>query len=499
MASLLAPGDRLRDYEVIAPLPSGGMAKLFLARRSGVGGFSQQVALKLVRPELVADRGMLELFLDEARLAARVVHPNVVRVHEVGEERGNYFIAMEYVEGASLAEFLEGLRARRLRLRRKLCVWLATQVAEALHATHEAKGENGVPLDIVHRDVSPQNVLIGDSGHVKLIDFGVASSRSSENPLETGPFMLGKLRYAAPERLKLEPTDRRADVYALGVMLWEMLTARSFLRCRHVEDPYDWAIRENPPPPSKYAPHIPSLLDAVVLKAIHPDPALRYPSALRFRRALLRADPSAARVDAARIAALMELALGEELGRRQAAHVLQYNSFVEELAPESRPPPAADLARAARSSSRAPPALQSSILPPALPAPWLPAPSAQPGRGPSSWCPERKTLYSTLLGLVAGLVIAGVLLSLQSTPVAVAPRSEPIQMRRALSGASARPEPQAATQRHAVIPEHHEAGKRASAATLAHKAKPRPHQRGRPVAQRAQAKPRRVAQPRTAH
>src|SRR5688572_25889496 len=129
MASLLAPGDRLRDYEVIAPLPSGGMAKLYLARRCGAGGFSRHGAPKLVRPELVGDQGMLDLFLDEARLAARVVHPNVVRVHEVGEERGNYFIAMEYVEGMSLAEFLAGLRGRRLRLRRKLCVWLATQVA----------------------------------------------------------------------------------------------------------------------------------------------------------------------------------------------------------------------------------------------------------------------------------------------------------------------------------------------------------------------------------
>jgi serine/threonine protein kinase len=498
MASLLAPGDRLRDYEVIAPLPSGGMAKLYLARRSGVGGFSQQVALKLVRPELVADHGMLELFLDEARLAARVVHPNVVRVHEVGEERGNYFIAMEYVEGASLAEFLEGLRTRRLRLRRRLCVWLATQVAEALHATHEAKAENGAPLDIVHRDVSPQNVLIGDSGHVKLIDFGVASSRTSENPLETGPFLLGKLRYAAPERLKLEPTDRRADVYALGVMLWEMLTARSFLRCRHLEDPYDWAIRENPPPPSKYAPHIPSLLDAVVLKAIHPDPGLRYQSALRFRRALLRADPSAARVDAARIATLMELALGDEFGRRQAAGALQYNSFVEELAPESRPPPAADLARPARASARSVPPRQASILPPP-PLPSLPAPSAQPGVRMASWRPERKTLYSTLLGLLAGLAIGGTLLSLSPKPADVAPRSEPIQLRRALSGASAQPEPHATGQRQAVVPERHDAGKRASAAPLAHEAKLRAHQRGRPVAQRAQAKPRRAARPRALH
>jgi hypothetical protein len=237
----------------------------------------------------------------------------------------------------------------------------------------------------------------------------------------------------------------------------------------------------------------------VVLKAIHPDPGLRYQSALRFRRALLRADPSAARVDAARIAALMELALGDEQDRRQAASALQYNSFVEELGPESRPPPAADLARAGRSSARSLPPRQASILPPPLPPPSLPAPSTQPGGRVPSWRPERKTLYSTLLGLLAGLAIGGTLLSLQPKPAGVAPRSEPIQLRRALGGASAQPEPQASAPRHAAVPQRHDAGKRASAAPLAHKAKRRAHQRGRPMAQRVQAKPRRAARPSAAH
>jgi serine/threonine-protein kinase len=432
MGRLLTPGDRLRDYEVIAPLPSGGMAMLYLARRRGVGGFSQQVALKLVHPQLVADPSMLELFLDEARLAAQVVHPNVVRVHEVGMERGNYFIAMEYVDGASLAEFLQGLRGKRLRLRRKLCVWLTTQVAEALHATHEAKGENGAPLDIVHRDVSPQNVLIGHSGHVKLIDFGIASSRTSCNPLETGPFMLGKLRYAAPERLKLEPTDRRADVYALGVMLWEMLTARSFLRCHHVEDPDDWAVRENPPPPSKYAPHIPSLLDAVVLKAIHPDPQLRYPDALRFRRALLRADPSAARVDAARIAALMELAMGDELDRRHAATVLQNNSFIEELVggAEAKPGPGAERPVQAKPKARLPARVRAVATQLATPGVRAPAQastasaSARGARHQRALRRQRKALYSALVCLLTGVLIGASTLGLETSSTGAPARAE---------------------------------------------------------------------------
>jgi serine/threonine protein kinase len=311
-------GDKVKEYEVIAPLRSGGMAMLYLARRRGVGGFSRLVALKTVHTHLADDAGINRLFLQEARIAASVSHPNVVNVEEVGESDGNYFMAMEYVHGVSLAELLVSLQKKRLRMSAKLCVWVAAHVAEALHAAHEATGENGVPLHIVHRDVSPQNVLIGHNGHVKLIDFGIAKSQRVSRHA-TGGAVLGKLGYMAPEQLRVAPVDRRTDLYALGVMLWEMLTSRSLFRCIRIDDERDWETREFPPAPSRYSPISTPALDRVVTRAIAFEADDRYASALEFRAALLAAEPGAAEVDAPRFAALLRNMLGDELERRRAS------------------------------------------------------------------------------------------------------------------------------------------------------------------------------------
>lgn len=315
---MLSSSDKVRDYEVIAPLGSGGMAMLYLARRRGVGGFSRLVTLKLVHKHLNDDQDIIKLFLDEARISAHIAHPNVVHVEEVGQWDDSYFIAMEYVHGVSLAELLARLRERRLRPHPKLCVWVAAQIAEALHAAHEATGENGLPLNIVHHDVSPQNVLISHTGHVKLIDFGIANCQAESDASSSRRAVLGKLRYMSPEQLRVEPADRRTDVYALGVMLWEMLTGRGLLRCQRFDDTRDWATRENPPPPSKYSAHPTPALDRVVLKAIACKPSERFDSAFQFRTALLRADPEAVELDAPMVAALMRSVLGDELDRRRA-------------------------------------------------------------------------------------------------------------------------------------------------------------------------------------
>jgi eukaryotic-like serine/threonine-protein kinase len=317
---MLYPGDRVKDYEVIAPLRSGGMAMLYLARRRGVGGFSRLVALKLVHPHLLRDASITKLFLEEARISAHVAHPNVVSVEEIGPTGSSYFIAMEYVHGVSLSELLTTLREQRLRMSPKLCVWLTAQIAEALHAVHEATGENGVPLQIVHRDVSPQNVLVGHTGHVKLIDFGIAKSCSrGYQTAGTGPAVLGKLGYMAPEQLRSQPADRRSDVYALGVMLWQMLAARSLFRCKSLDDERDWQARENPPPPSRYTTFSTPALDRVVVKALAFAREQRYASALEFRAALLAAEPSAAQVDAPMFAALLRSMLGPKLDKLRAA------------------------------------------------------------------------------------------------------------------------------------------------------------------------------------
>jgi len=315
---MLSPGDRVKDYEVIAPLRAGGMAMLYLARKRGVGGFSRMVALKLLHAHLLDDEAVSRLFLDEARISANVAHPNVVSVEEIGRIGSSYFIAMEYVHGVSLAELLASLAGRRLRMSPKLCVSLAAQMAEALHAVHEATSETGDPLHIVHRDVSPQNVLIGHTGHVKLIDFGIAKSQPTGQHVGGRRAVLGKLGYMAPEQLRLEPADRQSDVYALGVMLWEMLTSRSLFRSKRIDDERDWATRESPPPPSKYSPIALPALDRVVQKALAFEASQRFESALELRSALLRAVPAAVQVDAPMVATLMRSMLGDELERRRA-------------------------------------------------------------------------------------------------------------------------------------------------------------------------------------
>jgi eukaryotic-like serine/threonine-protein kinase len=316
---MLSPGDKIKDYEVVAPIGSGGMAMLYLARRRGVGGFSRLVTLKLVHPHLTEDEHVVKLFLNEARIAAHVTHPNVVHVEEVGQAAGSYFIAMEYVHGVTLAELLARLSERSLRLRPTLCVWLAAQIAEALHAAHEARTASGVPLDIVHRDVSPQNVLIGHTGHVKLIDFGIAKSQAENDQRSGGRAVLGKLRYMSPEQLELQHADRRTDVYALGVMLWEMLAGRRLLRCQRFDDERDWATRENPPAPSQFSKYSLQRLDRVVLKALACDASERYENAFQFRTALLRAVPASVQLDAPMVAAVMRSMFGEELDHRRAS------------------------------------------------------------------------------------------------------------------------------------------------------------------------------------
>jgi serine/threonine protein kinase len=326
---VLTHGDKVRDYEIIAPIRSGGMAMLYLARRRGVGGFSRLVALKLVHGHLTDDPNINRLFLQEARIAASVAHPNVVHVEEVGTVDGKYFIAMEYVHGVSLDQFLNGLRKQRRRMSPKLCIWIAAQISEALHAVHEATLENGVPLNIVHRDVSPQNVLIGHTGHIKLIDFGIAKSQLMSYQASRGGSVLGKLRYMAPEQLQLQPVSRRTDVYALGVILWEMLTSRNLLRCFRIDDERDWATRERPPAPSQHAASLTSSIDQAVLRAIACSPDERYENALTFRRALLRAEPSASQVDAPAFAALIHHLIGDELSQRRADWPREVNVQLE--------------------------------------------------------------------------------------------------------------------------------------------------------------------------
>ena len=312
-------GSRIRDYEIIARLKAGGMATLFLARRVGAAGFSRHVAIKVVHPHLAEDQGFIRMFIDEALLSARIQHPNVVHVEELGEDNGTYFLAMEYVHGSALSTLLGSLAKLERRLSPDLAVWIAMRLADGLHAAHELRGEDGAYLGVVHRDVSPQNVILSMSGHVKLIDFGIAkASSSSAKKTETGS-LKGKLRYRAPEQAYGAAVDRRTDVYALGIVLWEMLTMHRLFTGANDLQILDQVHAPKIVPPSQMAPDVTPAIDRVVLSALAADPSMRPQTAQEFRRMLGEAMPAANNVDAGRVSEVLEAVLGERLEQRRAA------------------------------------------------------------------------------------------------------------------------------------------------------------------------------------
>jgi serine/threonine-protein kinase len=303
-ALVFGVGTRVGPYELVAELGRGGMGVLYVGRQSGLGGFSRRVAIKIIHPEVAHDLEMVHMFLDEARLGGAVRHPAIVHVEGIGEHEGRPYLVMDYVEGFTLAAALRAHAMRRAPIAVDVAVSIAMQLADALHAAHETRDEHGQPLGLVHRDVSPQNVLVDARGHVKLIDFGVAKARHRLASTKPGA-VKGKLAYMAPEQLDGRSIDRRADVFALGVLLWEMLTLeRLFAAPSDVETIL--RIRDVRPidPPSTRRRDLPPRLDDVVLTMLSRSLDERFSTAAASRFALMQACPAALAITADRVAAL---------------------------------------------------------------------------------------------------------------------------------------------------------------------------------------------------
>jgi serine/threonine-protein kinase len=312
-------GQRIADYELVANLRSGGMATLFLARRLGAAGFTRPVAIKLVHPELAGDDQFRQMFLDEALLASRIQHPNVVHVEELGEHQGAHYLVMEFVHGCSLAQLVRALIARGRRLSPAFAARIAMHVADALHAAHETRDERGRLLAVVHRDVSPENILIAYAGHVKLIDFGIAKAYGRRHKTQEG-LLKGKFRYMAPEQAYTKPIDRRTDLYQLGIVLWEMLTQR---RLFDGENDIELLQQVRDPkivPPSAKVDRIPPALDAVVMAALAKDPARRPADAQTFARSLAKAVPQVHDVDSGALSTLVLNLMQEHRQREKATY-----------------------------------------------------------------------------------------------------------------------------------------------------------------------------------
>jgi serine/threonine protein kinase len=277
---------RLGRFQIIGRLATGGMAEVYLALSGELPGFRTLIVVKRILPHLASNGQFIRMFLDEARLAALLDHPNVVRIIEVGHDGEEYFLAMELVQGKPLSAVLRKATRERRPPTPALAAYLIAQAASGLGYAHGLTDGDGQPLGVVHRDVSPQNILVSFEGAVKLIDFGVA--RAFGRVAHTSPGGLkGKIEYMSPEQASAEEVDHRADVFALGVVLWEVLTGRRLFR-RETELATMRAIVDDPiPKPSEVA-EVPPELEAVVMRALRKRRDARYGSAHEMALALER-------------------------------------------------------------------------------------------------------------------------------------------------------------------------------------------------------------------
>ena len=270
-------------YTLLYRFAAGGMANLYLAKLAGADGFEKLVAVKVIHGHLTSDPQFVDMFINEARLSSRISHPNVAQIIELGRYEGVHFIAMEYVAGESVAELV-----RRSRLAPTYCARIVADAAAGLHAAHELHGEDGESLQVVHRDVSPQNILISYGGAVKVVDFGVARTRGSLVTTRAGE-VKGKFSYMAPEQLKRgAAVDRRADVFALGIILYEMTTGRRLFK-GDTEDEVICQVKDCVvDSPSGVESRYPEQLENIVMRALARDPADRFQTARELQEALER-------------------------------------------------------------------------------------------------------------------------------------------------------------------------------------------------------------------
>jgi serine/threonine-protein kinase len=317
LAGTLKPGDQIGNYELVAHLKHGGMATLFLVRRIRPAD-NRIFAMKLIHPHMLDDEQLVTMFRDEVGLTLRIRHSNVVAVEEVGEHYGHHFLVMEYIHGCSLAQLLQALIRKDRRMTPALASYVAMCVAEGLHAAHETRGPEGELLNVVHRDVSPQNILLSHTGEIKLIDFGIAKSRMRIHHSVAGSAIKGKLRYMAPEHAAGAAVDRRTDVYALGIVLWEMLTMRPLFWAQSDIGVLDLVRSPKIDPPSLYASKIPPALDSMLLQALAVRPADRPATAREFRDMLAEAVPFAEALDEDQVAELLHSMVGEEMDRERS-------------------------------------------------------------------------------------------------------------------------------------------------------------------------------------
>jgi hypothetical protein len=420
MNAELKTGTRLGKYELLLCIGRGGMASVWVARMLTERPEEDRlVAVKVMLSDLDAAEGdFVSMFIDEVRLVGAIRHPNVVKIYEAGQQGGLMFMAMEWVEGESLQAFMQEA-GKRKPIPAEMAVRIISDAAAGLHAAHELTDAEGRPRGVVHRDISPHNLLVSVQGVVKLVDFGIAKAvgRVSENT-QIGQ-LKGKFAYMSPEQARGKPVDRRSDIFALGIVLYELTTNRRLFRGKNEIDTLRLVLTCTVPRPSSVVPGYPRELERILLKALAPTPEMRYQSAEEFRRDLesyLKADRVV--VTASGVAGLLKRVLGERIEARRAAAraALIELGGARRVAPSLIPDDPAFTPTGPRAPGRPGEGETLHTTRPSLPR-WLPSgvALALARRGVP---PARAELLAVAAVILVGVVVLGALLSGSTAPAA---------------------------------------------------------------------------------
>jgi len=330
------------QYKLVDRLAVGGMAELFLAHQSGPGGFEKPIVIKRIRPHLSRQSAFVRMFLNEARLAAQLNHPNIVQIHDLGKVGDSYYIAMEYLFGRDMRRIVPKAEALGIPFPMVYALKIASSVCEGLHYAHQKVDLYGAPLNIVHRDVTPENIIVCFDGTVKVLDFGIAKAANRVEQTRAGE-LRGKLGYLSPEQCLGKPVDCRSDVFSLGAVLYEWLTGFKLFAgdtdvavMRSIVDGKIYA-------PSYFRADIPGPVEAILMRALERDREKRYPSAWHLQqdldRFLNQYDFTPTRVHLSNFLKQLFLDELEEEQKRLAPAVRPPPTSEELVLPEEEPQP----------------------------------------------------------------------------------------------------------------------------------------------------------------
>jgi serine/threonine-protein kinase len=415
----------LDRYELICEIAKGGMATVFLGRLVGAGGFQRLVAIKRLHGHLADDPDHVRMFLEEARIAAQIHHAHAVPILEIGQSERGHYLVMEYVEGVTLAQIAARVGASGLPVPHRVALRAVLDALAGLHAAHEIAGPDGKPLGVVHRDCSPHNILVGVDGNARITDFGVARDGSRLSHTRIGT-LKGKIAYMAPEQIQQDARlDRRADVYAMGIVLWELLAGRPLFKPDTPAQALVRALHAPVPRLSEVVYGVPPALEAICEKALARDPADRYQTAIELAEAIENAGVRLA--NAREVATFVLNLFGRELNERRA----QIRAWLEEPgdtpdepvtardAPHARKPADPSSEPTSAPSSTPPSTIPKQFVGSLDPIPFEPVPPDEPFELPITG-PSRSSRL-VIAGAAAALIAAGIAAYAMRTPAGAKP------------------------------------------------------------------------------